>query len=48
MRDNKRMCDGNCAGCDDNAHCILSDVSDLHLKERKLSSETVYDGKIIK
>lgn len=48
MRDNKRMCDGNCAGCDDNAHCILSDVPDLHLKERKLSSETVYDGKIIK
>lgn len=46
MSDEKRTCNGQCADCDDNGHCVLAD--DMHLKERKISSEMIYDGRILK
>lgn len=45
MQPEKRTCDGQCADCADHDHCILSD---LHLKEERLSSETIYDGRILR
>ena len=44
MNDEKRTCDGQCASCADNSHCVLSD---LHLKETKIDSEDIYHGKIL-
>lgn len=46
MSENQRSCNGQCVDCADRDHCILSDA--VHLKETKISSETVYDGKILK
>lgn len=45
MSNEKRSCDGQCAACADNAHCILSD---LHLKETRIDSEEIYNGKILR
>lgn len=45
METENRTCNGLCAECDDASKCILADP---HLKEQKISSELIYEGRILR